>query len=407
MYKIIFLLFFLFECCFAQVLTGIDVLIQSNFSQLHGKRIGLLTNPTGVSADLISTIDILAKAENVTLVALFGPEHGVRGDVTAGGTVMNSSDPVTGLPVYSLYGKTRKPTAEMLKGIDALVYDIQDIGTRSYTYINTMALAMEAASENNIEFIVLDRPDPLSGTRVEGSVLDTAFRSFVGQYPIPYVYGMTCGELATLLNNEGWLTNGERCRLTVIPMEGWKRSMYWEDTGLQWVPTSPHIPNAATALFYPATGILGELQTVNIGVGYTMPFQLIGAEWIDAQKFSDALNKEKIPGVWFRPIHYKPYYGEQQGKELHGIQIHLLDKARVNLTSIQMYVIAAIISMYPNHNPFSDASDSRCRMFDKVVGTDAVRNEFLGGMPADSIVGHWNASIRTFLPLREKYLLYK
>ncbi|MFA6541266.1 MAG: DUF1343 domain-containing protein, partial [Bacteroidota bacterium] len=207
--KTLFLLLLLVSSILtAQVKSGIDVLVADRFAVLQGKRIGLITNPTGVSSSLESTVDLFAKAQGITLAALFGPEHGVRGDVSAGGHVETVIDSATGLPLYSLYGKTRKPNAEMLKGIDALVYDIQDVGSRSYTFINTMAYAMEAAAENNIEFIVLDRPNPLSGNRVEGNVLDTNFRSFVGQYPLPYVYGMTCGELATLLNEEGWLAGG-------------------------------------------------------------------------------------------------------------------------------------------------------------------------------------------------------
>ena len=380
------------------VMTGIDVLAGSAFKQLEGKRVGLITNPTGISYNFSSTVDILASAKNITLAGLYGPEHGVRGDVTAGAKIESHIDPVTGIPVHSLYGKTRKPTPEMLKGIDVLVYDIQDVGSRSYTYINTMAYAMEAAAENNIEFVVLDRPNPLNGLRVEGNILDMKFRSFVGQYPIPYVYGMTCGEFATMLNEEGWLAGGKKCALTVVKMKNWKRSMTWEETGLPWVPTSPHVPNGLNAVYYSASGIIGELQTVNIGVGYTMPFQLIGAEWIDNRQLAATLNSKRLPGV---------YFGDQQGKQLSGVQIHITDHKSVNLTDINLYIIEALISLYPDKNPFLLADSSRNAMFDKVMGTDDVRKKLTSGVTASSIIASWEKEISEFMKMRKKYLLYE
>ncbi len=395
---------------FTQVRTGIDVLIETNFNGakalLEGKRIGLITNPTGVSSSLESTIDIFARAKNLTLVALFGPEHGVRGDVTAGGKVETYTDSATNLPVYSLYGKTRTPTSAMLKGIDVLVYDIQDIGARSYTFINTMALAMEAAAENNIEFIVLDRPNPLTGNTVEGNVLDEKFKSFVGQYPIPYVYGMTCGELAKFLNEEGMLDGKKKCKLTVVTMRGWKRLMWWDETGLPWVPTSPHIPNAQTALYYSMTGILGELETVNIGVGYTMPFQLIGAQWIESKKFADALNAKNILGLHFRPLTYKPYYGGQKDTMLGGVQIYITDRNKVNLVNTQLSIIETLHELYPSKNVFALADSNRIAMFDKVMGTDMVRKKINEGIPVRSIIEEWESGIQQFLNARKKYLLY-
>lgn len=389
------------------VMTGIDVLSANGFDLLKGKRVGLITNPTGIASDFTSTVDILASAKHITLAGLYGPEHGVRGDVTAGAKIESHVDPVTQIPVHSLYGKTRKPTPEMLKGIDVLVYDIQDIGSRSYTYINTMAYAMEAAAENNIPFVVLDRPNPLDGNRVEGNILDMKFRSFVGQYPIPYVYGMTCGEFATMLNEEGWLEGGKKCDLTVVKMKNWKRSMSWEETGLPWVPTSPHVPNALNAVHYSANGIIGELQTVNIGVGYTMPFQLIGAEWIDSRRLSAVLNDKKLPGVYFRPLSYKPYYGEQLGKQLSGVQIHITDSKTANLTNINIHIIEALIALYPDKNPFLLADSSRNAMFDKVMGTDDVRKKLSNGATASSVVASWEKGIAEFMKLRKKYLLYE
>lgn len=392
---------------FSQVKPGIEVLANSDFSILQGKRIGLVTNPTGIASNYESTVDILARSKNVKLVALFGPEHGVRGDVTAGAKIETFTDSVTGLPVYSLYGKTRKPTPEMLNGIDVMVYDIQDIGSRSYTFINTLAYVMEAAAENNIDVVVLDRPNPLNGTRVEGNVLDLQFRSFVGQYPIPYVYGMTCGEFATMVNEEGWLSGGKKCRLTVVKMEHWKRWMHWENTKLPWVLTSPHVPNAETALYYSAIGMLGELETVNIGVGYTMPFQLVGQEWINSARLADALNAKKLPGVHFRPVSFKPYYGKQLGKQLTGVQIHITDRSKINLTNIQVHVIEVLIAVYPDKNPFILADSNRNAMFDKVAGTDLIRKQLTSGMTAESIIAPWKSDIAKFMEVRKKYLLYE
>jgi len=226
----------------AAVMPGIEVLASDNFSQLKGKRVGLITNPTGIDNSLKSTIDILHEAPSVELTALFAPEHGVRGDYVAGAAVANEVDAKTGVKVYSLHGKTKKPTAEMLKNVDVLVYDIQDIGTRSYTFISTMGKAMEAAAENGKEFMVLDRPNPLGGNKVEGCIVEPGCFSFVSQYPIPYIYALTPGELAEYLNNEGLLAGGVKVKLTVIPMKGWSRDMTFADTGMPWVLPSPHIP---------------------------------------------------------------------------------------------------------------------------------------------------------------------
>jgi len=389
------------------VKTGIDVLVESNFSALKGKRIGLITNPTGVTGGLVSAVDIFAHSHEVKLVALFAPEHGVRGDFTAGARVDSYIDSATGVPVYSLYGKTTKPAAEMLEGVDVLVYDIQDIGVRSYTYINTMAKAMAAAAEHGIEFVILDRPNPLTGNAIEGNVLDTKFKSFVGMFPIPYVYGMTCGELATLLNNERWLEGGRKCDLHVVTMEGWKRSMWWEDTGLQWVPTSPHIPNAATALFCAATGIIGELDGLSVGIGYTLPFQLVGAQWIDAPSLAQELNSQNIPGVYFRPIIYTPFYGAMQGKRVNGVQIYLLNRDEVDLVSLQLYIVQTINGLYPAKDVFVHSDSSGIKMFDNVMGTDAVRIALEKGVPAAAIISSWKKDVKTFMDVRKKYLLYK
>lgn len=386
------------------VKTGIEVLKAQRFELLEGKRVGLITNPTGVDDGLRSTVDILNEAPNVELVALFGPEHGVRGDAHAGDHVGNQTDPVTGLPVYSLYGKTRKPTPEMLRGIDVLVYDIQDIGCRSFTYISTMGEAMAAAAENGIEFVVLDRPNPLGGRKVEGPLVQDGFFSFVSQYRIPYVYGLTCGELAMLLNGEGMI--GKPCNLHVVAMEGWKRDMVYEDTGLQWIPSSPHIPQAETAFFYPASGIVGDFGYLSIGVGYTIPFQMFAAEWIDAEQFADSLNALKLPGAIFRPIHVKPFYSVGRGKQLHGVQVHLTKYPDAPLTDIQFYVMQEIARLYPDRAVLANADTARFRMMDQVTGSDYVRKTFAARNRFEDIRAYWYKDVAPFRTLSRKYYLY-
>ncbi len=387
--------------------TGLETLISSNFEILKGKKVGLITNPTGVDHNLKSTIDILFRSTDVHLVALFSPEHGVRGDFAAGEQVGTITDSETNLPIYSLYGKTRKPTAEMLKGIDILVYDVQDIGSRSYTYISTLGLAMEAAAENNISFVVLDRPNPLGGIRMEGPVTLPKFTSFVSQFPIPYIHGFTVGELAAFLNGEGLLKNSIKCKLHIVKMSGWNRNMSFEDTGLPWVPSSPHIPHAQSPQFYPATGILGELYVVSIGVGYTLPFQLIGAEWFDADSLARNLNSLQLNGVIFRPVHYKPYYSVLQGKAIHGVQVHLSAASKAYLSLIQFYVLQEAHKLWPDKDVFSLCEKSRLEMFDKVCGTDQVRLEFTKNFRVSDIQDIWTRDIPGFKAKAEKYFLYR
>lgn len=386
---------------------GIDVLRSRGFEILKGKRVGLITNPTGISSDLQSTIDILYKADGVRLVALFGPEHGVRGDVEAGKYVETYTDRATGLPVYSLYGRTRKPTRDMLSGVDVLVYDIQDIGVRSYTYISTMGLAMEAAAEAGIPFIVLDRPNPLSGNIVSGSMLEQRYKSFIGAYTIPYVYGMTAGELAQMINGEGWLNGGGSCSLTVIPVEGWTRSMWWDQTGLVWVPTSPHVPQAHTTIYYVLTGLLGELGTANQGVGYTLPFELIGAPWIRGTDLATYLNSQGLAGVKFRPMWYKPFYFDTSGIRYEGVQVHVVDRDALDVTLVQVHILSALLRMFPENNIFSRARPEKLESFDKAVGTNDIRRWLLAEMEPGEILNRLNQSRAQFMIKREKYLLYE
>jgi len=386
---------------------GIDVLRSRGFDILKGKRVGLITNPTGISADLEPTVDILFRAPGVKLVALFGPEHGVRGDVEGGKVVDGYNDSRTGLPVYSLYGKTRKPTKDMLRGIDVLVYDIQDIGVRSYTYISTLGLAMEAAAENNVAFVVLDRPNPLTGTRVEGPMLDPKFKSFIGAFEIPYVYGMTAGELAEMINLEGWLQDRARCKLSVVPMEGWKRSMWWDETGLVWVPTSPHIPRATTPMFYVMTGLLGELGTANQGVGYTLPFELVGAPWVDGDKLASYLNGKRLPGVTFRPLSYRPFYFDTSDTRFLGVQVHVTDPEQLNMTAVQITVLDALQRLFPEKDIFQRAKPDRISSFDKAAGSSELRKALQTRRSVDSILRDIDQDLVQFKATRGKYLMYE
>ncbi len=393
------------------VKTGIEVLRDRGFEGLKGKRVGLVTNPSGVDRFMNSTVDILFNAPDVKLVALYGPEHGVRGDVYAGGHVTDTRDEATGLPVYSIYGATRKPTPEMLEGIDVMVYDIQDVGVRSYTFISTLGLVMEACGEKGIEVMVLDRPNPLGGNKIEGCVVEPGFFSFVSQYKIPYVYGLTVGELAMMLNEEG-MNRGQKgdqtpasCRLTVVPMEGWTRDMLYEDTGLPWVLPSPNIPYKDTPMYYAASGICGELYGfMNIGVGYTLPFQVFGAVWLDPEKLKARLESYSLPGVSFRTIYFKPFSGSQSGKLVKGVQYFFTDYAEARMTETQFYVMQAVAELYPDKKAFEIISGYG--LFDKVCGTDYVRKEFQKRYQFSDIRDYWRKDEEAFRELSQRYHIY-
>ncbi|MCM1451705.1 MAG: DUF1343 domain-containing protein [Clostridium sp.] len=391
----------------AQVKPGIEVLRDNGFAQLQGKRVGLITNPSGVDNNLKSTIDILHEAPGVELVGLYSPEHGVRGDVHAGDVVDTYVDPATGVTVYSIYGKTHKPTPEMLKDVDVLLYDIQDNGCRSFTFISSMGKAMEACAEQGKEFMVLDRPNPVGGNKIEGNLVEDGCYSFVSQFPIPYLYGLTPGELAQYLNEEGLLKDGAKAKLTVVPMEGWTRDMSFQETGMPWVLPSPHQPNAESALLYPASGILGELGYMNIGVGYTLPFKLFCATWVDADELSKRLNGLDIPGVKFRPIHIKPFYGFGKGENMQGVEFYVTDKDKAPLTLVQFYVMQELADMYPDKAAFAIGDAKRFGMFDKVTGSKKIRELFGKNYKVADMEGYWNKDAEAFRKASEKYMLYK
>lgn len=402
-----------------KVKLGIEVLRDRHFDVLQGKRVGLVTNPTGVDSKLKSTVDILHEAPEVNLVALYGPEHGVRGNVHAGDHVDNEVDSRTGIQMFSLYGATRKPTKEMMEAIDVLVYDIQDNGCRSYTYISTLGMLMEACAEYDKELVVLDRPNPLGG-KIEGNLAEVGYISFVSQFKIPYLYGQTCGELALMLNAEADESNAvtgkgvdkdgalsKACKLTVVPMEGWKHSMNWEQTGLEWVVASPHVPSGYHAYFYPTTGILGEFGYFNIGVGYTMPFQLLGTMWINAEDFADEMNKLCLPGLVFRPIHYKPFYSVGKGEQLQGVQIHIMDFAAAQLSEVQFWMLQVLNKMYPEHNFFEECDKGRFRMFDQVCGTGYIREEMGKDYDWSRVRAYWNKDVEAYRERSRRFYLYE
>ena len=402
-----------FAAMLTKVRPGIEVLESRGFEGLKGKRVGLVTNPSGVDRNLRSTIDILHDAKDVELVALFGPEHGVRGDAYAGDKVSDDVDPVTGVKVFSIYGKYREPSQEMLEGIDVMVYDIQDVGTRSYTFISSLGLVMRACAKKGIEVMVLDRPNPLGGLKVEGCCVEPGYYSFVSEFEIPYIYGLTVGELAIMINEEG-LNRGEKgydpalkCKLSVIPMDGWRRKMSYIETGLPWVLPSPNIPYPQSAVNYPSSGITGEFNNyLNIGIGYTLPFETFAAEWIDAGALKKELDSYNLPGIAFRIIHYKPIAGSSKGKLLHGVQFYYTDYEAADITLTQFYVMQAVNRLYPEHNPFEMSKD-RIGMFDKVCGTDYVRRNFSKRMEVSDIIDYWNKDVKKFKTLSKKYYIYK
>ena len=375
---------------------GVDRLMD-NPELLAGKRVGLITNPTGIDANMTSIVDLFHNSDDFELTALYGPEHGVRGDAQAGSTVSSYIDEVTGLPVYSLYGATKKPTAEMLKDVDVLVFDIQDVGTRFYTYIYTMAYAMEAAAENDIPFVVLDRPNPQGGLRVEGPILDPAYSSFIGLYPIPLKHGMTVGELARLFNTEYQI----QADLEVVKMKGWKRSMLYEDTGHPFVMPSPNMPTTDTVNVYPATGLF-EGTNLSEGRGTTKPFQLIGAPYVKAHDYAKTLNDLKLSGVTFRAASFTPTFSKNAGKLSHGVEVYVTDPTKFEAVKTGIAMLKTAHDLYPDDFEFL-AND----FITKLTGNAYVKDMILEGASLESIMKKIDTERDAFLPIRKEYLLYK
>lgn len=391
----------------AQVLTGIDVLVDDDFAQLDGKRVGVVTNQTGVTRDLRrTTVEAFLSTKRCRVVAFFAPEHGIDGTVSAGGTVADQVEPRSGLPVRSLYGATRRPTRAMLSGIDVMVYDIQDIGVRSYTFISTLVRVMEGCADAGVPLVVLDRPNPIGGDVVDGPVLDTAFRSFVGIIPVAYIHGMTVGELAMAANAEGWLEGGRRCNLQVVRMRGWRRSMTWRETGLIWVPTSPNVPTPEAAFCNAITGAMGELQFVNIGIGTPLAFSIIAREWIDPREFADRLNGLGLAGIRFRPVALRQPCQSESAPLLNGVQI-MRTGGHTQPFTAQLAIVTTLRDLYAGRNLLAGVAEERWQMFDKVCGTDRVRKGLLAGELWGKIADSWNDGLRAFIERREGWLLYE
>ena len=381
---------------------GVDVVLSSEKDVLKGKRVGLITNPTGVDKDLNSIVDRFYQDKDINLTALYGPEHGVRGDAQAGSYVDFYIDETTGLPVYSLYGKTRKPTPEMLEDVDVLVFDIQDVGTRFYTYIYTMALAMEAAEEKGIPFVVLDRPNPLGGLKVEGPILEAPeYASFIGQYEIPLRHGMTVGELAKLFNKEF----GIGADLKVVKMKNWKRQMNYEDTGLEWVLPSPNMPTLDTAYAYPGTGLI-EGTNLSEGRGTTKPFELLGAPFINSTELARELNKLKLKGVEFRAASFTPTFSKHSGVLTHGVQVHITDYDDFVPLETGLHIVKTVHDLYPEEFEFRAEDSKGISFFDLLIGNGWVRDDIEAGKSVKQIKQKWERDLKGFLKVRSKYLLY-
>ncbi len=401
------LFFALSFALYGTVLVGVDRLEEKKYAHLfQGKRIGVVTNHTGINKKNERSVDVikrLAIAYKGRVTTLFSPEHGLRGEYHAGEAVFHSRD-VDGIPIYSLHGKQRRPTKEMLKEIDLLFFDMQDIGSRSYTYATTLFYVMEEAAKERIPVVVLDRPNPINGIVVDGPMMEEKWRSFVGHLNVPYVHGMTIGELARFFNEE----YAVGCSLTVVPMEGWRREMTFAETGLPWIPTSPNIPEKETPLYYPMTGILGELQMVNIGIGYTLPFRLIGAPWIDAEVLVNALNQQHFPGVMFSPFHYKPVTGSCAKQTCQGVLLYVTDPLQYRPVATGFLLMGMLKSLYPKKfEELFSQTKNRKEMFCQVIGSEKVyaileKEKYVIWPLRDLHTKEREA----FLATRDKYLIY-
>lgn len=381
----------------ARVVLGDEVFLRSAWHDLHGRCIGIITNQTGVTSRLENIVDAVKANPHICLKAIYSPEHGLRGDRPAGTYVSSYTDERTRLPVYSLYGPQKHPTAKMLAGVDVLLFDIQDVGARPYTFVSTMAYAMEAAKEYGKEIWILDRPNPIGGTMVEGPVLDPRFKSFIGLYPIAMRHGMTVGELAQMFNAHF----GIHAKLRVIRMRGWHRWMLWPDTGLQWVQTSPNIPEWSTTVVYPCTGLLDGFA-LNGGVGTTKPFKYTGEIGMDAYRLAAVLNERNIPGVYFRPAYWSPFFGELTGKQIAGVELDVFDPRVFPSVETAVEILSAVRDMNPK---LLGALGTRGQDID--WGTDTLWKDLQSGMGADAIEQQWQPELRRFEQIRAKYLLYQ
>ncbi len=389
-----------------QVQVGADLLLTKHFSLIEGKRIGLVTNHSAVLANGELLADALFKLTDTKLVALFGPEHGIRGTEPAGNPVEDKKDAKTGLPMFSLFGSTSKPTKEMLHGIDVLIYDIQDVGARFYTFESTLSLAMEAAAELNIPFIVLDRPNPIRGVSVEGYTRLDSLRSFVGLNPTPITHAMTIGELATMINEEGWLKNHLKANLSIVRMEGWRRDMWYDETGLPWIKPSPNMTSLTTAIVYPGTCLI-EGTNLSEGRGTDHPFEYIGAPFVDGRKWAELLNSQNIAGAAFEAVKFKPRTivgtvdnPKYSGVECGGIFVRVTGRNDFNPVSAAVQILASAKILFGKDFRWNE------RWIDRLAGSAKLRLDIDAGKSVDKVVDGWNTEVAAFKLIREKYLLY-
>ena len=401
---------------------GVDVLFESQLDLVRGRRVGLITNPTGVDRSMCCIIERFREHPEVSLVALYGPEHGVRGNAQAGEYVPFYLDEQFGLPVFSLYGQSHQPPADMLRNIDAymrsfdtqhtgktveramidvidvLVFDLQDVGTRVYTYVATMAYAMQAAAECGIPFVVLDRPNPINGVTLEGPILEyPAHSSFIGLYPVPLRHGMTAGELARLFNAKFL---AKPATLTVVPMEGWGRADWFDATGLPWVLPSPNMPTPDTATVYPGQVML-EGTNLSEGRGTTKPFELFGAPWIDGYILARELNTLGLPGLVFREAWFTPTFSKSAGQRCGGCQLHVTNREAFRPVAATLAVLQVVKTLY------GAKLELHADYFDKVLGTSTVRTAMERGDSFEWIVARWESGLETFARLRAPFLLYR
>ena len=403
---LLFVAHFAYAAQEASVLVGVDVFFkEKKYEAYRDKRVGLITNQTGINREMLSTVDLfLDKKHGLKLAALFSPEHGMSGHAYAWESVADQKGP-GGIPVYSLHGKTRRPTAQMLKNIDVLIYDIQDIGCRSYTYSTTLFYAMEEAARLGIAFVVLDRPNPINGLYVEGPMLKEKWRSFIGYIDVPYCHGLTIGELARYFNAEYKIG----CELTVIPMRGWQRWMRYADTGLPWIPTSPNIPEAQTPLYYASTGMIGELSIVSIGIGSALPFKVLGAPWIKGKEFCDLLNEQCLPGVTFFPYYFRPFHGLFKANDCQGALLVITDHTTYRPLATQYMLLGVLSLLYPKEmqEKLQAMAPHKKELFCKANGNEEIftllcKEKYV----AWKCIAFQKQEREQFRKVRQKYLIY-
>ncbi len=384
----------------SSVRLGCERLFDDEADLIRGRRVGLITNHSGVDAQLVATADRLHESELCQLVALFGPEHGIRGAAQDGEKIGTFNDPQTGVPAYSLYGETREPDTDMLADIELMLFDIQDVGARFYTYLYTMSLSMAACARHGIPFAVLDRPNPIGGERVAGNILDTAFASFVGRYPIPVRYGLSIGELAQLFNDE----YGIGAELHIVKMQGWQRAHYWDDCLLPWVPPSPNMPTLDTAIAYPGTCFF-EGTNISEGRGTTRPFELFGAPFIDGLQLAATLNEQQLPGALFRPVHFQPSASKYSGELCQGVQLHVVERGCFDPVHTGLAALIAVRHLHTSEFTWRVPSGG-IHNFDRLAGSDDLRRAIDAGAGADQLLRSWQDGLNSFSAVRQRYLLY-